>query len=156
MKAYFSGSPADKLKYQSRFTSGIRIFDISKPDKPHDIRFMPVTGLGPHRIWYTGGRYAYASTQFADFADHIFAVIDVSDPRKPALAGRWWLPGMWRAGGETPSWRQGKRYALDHGLTYDIADPFRPCEAGLCATQSPLACWIREPGRSQVIQSRDC
>jgi hypothetical protein len=115
-KAYFGGSPADTLKDQSRFTSGIRIYDISQPDKPREIGFMPVIGLGPHRIWYTGGRYAYASIHFADFTDHIFAVIDVADPCKPELAGRWWLPGMWRAGGEKPTWREGKRYALHHGL----------------------------------------
>jgi hypothetical protein len=141
-KAYFGGSPADTLKDQSRFTSGIRIYDISEPDKPREIGFMPVIGLGPHRIWYTGGRYAYASIHFADFTDHIFAVIDVADPCKPELAGRWWLPGMWRAGGEKPTWREGKRYALHHGLVsgsiayaawrdggltvLDIADPANP------------------------------
>jgi hypothetical protein len=36
-------------------------------------------------------------------------VIDMSDPTKPQLAGRWWIPGMWRAGGETPTWRTGRR-----------------------------------------------
>ena len=141
-KAYFGGSPADKLKDQSRFTSGIRVYDISRPEKPAEIGFMPVDGLGPHRIWYTGGRYAYASIHFADFTDHILAVIDLSDPTKPQVAGRFWLPGMWRAGGETPTWRSGKRYSLHHalvagnlayaawrdgGLTVlDVADPQKP------------------------------
>ncbi|HJZ29688.1 MAG TPA: hypothetical protein VKF35_01215, partial [Hyphomicrobiaceae bacterium] len=141
-KAYFAGSPADKLTDQSRFTSGIRVYDIARPSQPREIGFMPVAGLGPHRIWYTGGRYAYASIHFAEFSDHIFAVIDLSDPTKPELAGRWWLPGMWRAGGETPTWRQGKRYALHHGLlagslvyaawrdggltVLDVADPAKP------------------------------
>jgi hypothetical protein len=116
-KAYFAGSPADQLKGQmNRFTSGIRVYNISKPEKPAEIGFMPVEGLGPHRIWYTGGRYAYASIHFAEFTDHVFAVIDMSDPRKPHVVGRWWIPGMWRAGGETPTWRTGKRYALHHAL----------------------------------------
>src|SRR5262245_42987049 len=53
-KAYFGGSPADKLKDQSRFTSGIRVYDISKPATPREIGFMPVIGLGPHRLWYAG------------------------------------------------------------------------------------------------------
>ena len=146
-KAYFGGSPADKLKDQSRFTAGIRVYDISKPEKPAEIGFMPVDGLGPHRIWYTGGRYAYASIHFADFTDHILAVIDMSDPRKPQVVGRFWLPGMWRAGGETPTWREGKRYSLHHalvagnlaygawrdgGLTVlDVADPDKAEAAGL-------------------------
>ena len=86
--------------------------------------------------------------------DHIFAVIDVSDPSKPLVAGRWWLPGMWRAGGETPTWRQGKRYALHHalvsgtiayaawrdgGLTVlDIADPDHAEAAGMAQYRSSL------------------
>ncbi len=77
-KAYFGGSPADKLKDPaSRFTAGIRVYDISQPAKPVEIGFMPTTGLGPHRIWYTGGRYAYASIHFAEFTDHVFAVVDM-------------------------------------------------------------------------------
>ena len=56
-KAYFGGSPADKLKDPAkRFTAGIRVYDISKPEKPAEIGFMPTSGLGPHRIWYTGGK----------------------------------------------------------------------------------------------------
>jgi hypothetical protein len=103
---------------------------------------MPVDGIGPHRIWYTGGRYAYASIHFAEFTDHVLAVVDVSDPTRPEVAGRWWIPGMWRGGDETPTWRSGRRYALHHalvaghlayaawrdgGLTVlDVADPTRP------------------------------
>ena len=103
---------------------------------------MPVEGIGPHRIWYTGGRYAYASIHFADFSDHILAVVDMSNPRRPEVVGRWWIPGMWRGGAETPTWRKGRRYALHHalvagnlaygawrdgGLTVlDVADPTRP------------------------------
>ena len=77
---------------------------------------MAVNGIGPHRIWYTGGRYAYASIHFADFTDHILAIIDMSDPRRPEVVGRWWLPGMWRGGSETPAWPSGKRCALHHAL----------------------------------------
>jgi hypothetical protein len=140
---YFGASPADKLKGRAgSFTAGIRTFDISQGDRPREIGFLPVEGIGPHRIWYTGGRYAYASIHFAEFTDHIFAVIDVGDPRKPEVVGRWWIPGMWRAGAETPTWRSGRRYALHHalvadtlaygawrdgGLTVlDVADPTKP------------------------------
>ena len=82
-QAYFAASPADTLKGRAgTFAAGIRVFDISRPAKPTEIGFMPVEGIGPHRIWYTGGRYAYASIHFADFTDHILAVIDMSDPRR--------------------------------------------------------------------------
>jgi hypothetical protein len=142
-KDYFGGSPADRLKGTGNaFTPGIRVYDISSPAKPREIGFMPVEGIGPHRIWYVGGRYAYASIHFAEFTDHILAVIDMADPRRPEVVGRCWLPGMWRGGGETPTWRAGRRYALHHalvaghlafgawrdgGLTVmDVADPARP------------------------------
>ena len=117
-KAYFGGSPADKLKdRRADLPPGIRVYDISKPEKPAEIGFMPVDGLGPHRIWYTGGRYAYASIHFADFTDHILAVDrHVRPAQARRSSGRCWLPGMWRAGGETPTWPTGKRYALHHAL----------------------------------------
>ena len=142
-KSYFGGSPADVLKNQmTRFTSGIRVYDISKPEKPIEIGFMPVEGLGPHRIWWTGGHYAYASIHFADYTDHVLAVIDMQDPTKPKLVSRWGLPGMFAGGGETPTWKKGKRYALHHvllngniaygawrdgGMTvHDLSDPTSP------------------------------
>ncbi|MFI4987045.1 MAG: LVIVD repeat-containing protein [Alphaproteobacteria bacterium] len=114
---YFAGSPADKLKERAGdFTCGLRIYDIAKPAEPREIAFMPIDGMGPHRIWYVGGRYAYISAHFADFTDHILAVVDLADPTRPAIVGKWWLPGMWRAGGETPTWRKGRRYALHHAV----------------------------------------
>ena len=141
--AYFGGSWAEKMKSTgNEFTPGIRVYDISKPEKPAEIGFMPVEGVGPHRIWYVGGRYAYASIHFADFSDHILAIIDMADPRKPHVVGKCWLPGMWRGGGETPTWPSNKRYALHHALVsgnlafgcwrdggmsvIDVADPTKP------------------------------
>lgn len=116
-KDYFGGSPADRLKGTGNaFTPGIRVYDIARPEKPREIGFMPVEGIGPHRIWYVGGRYAYASIHFADFTDHILSVIDMADPTRPHVIGRCWLPGMWRGGGETPTWKAGRRYALHHAL----------------------------------------
>ena len=53
---------------------------------------MEVEGLGLHRIWWTGGRYAYASALLDGFIDHILIVIDMADPTKPHEVGRWWIP----------------------------------------------------------------
>ena len=47
-------------------------------------------------------RWAYASALIDGFSDYIMITIDVSDPTKPREAGRFWLPGMNRAAGETP------------------------------------------------------
>src|SRR5215471_2046806 len=69
-KAYFSGSPANLLQGQERtFTSGMRVYDISQPATPREIAFMPVDGIGPHRIWYVGG----------------LTVLDVANPTQPTL-----------------------------------------------------------------------
>jgi hypothetical protein len=140
-KAYFSGSSADAVKEQS-FTTGLRVYDLSRPEAPREIGFMPTDGMGPHRIWYVGGRYAYLSIHFADFSDHVLAIVDMADPTRPHVVGKYWLPGMWTAGGETPTWTKGKRYALHHALVagnlaysawrdgglavIDVADPAKP------------------------------
>ena len=114
-KAYFAGSPADLVKGKT-FTRGLQVYDISHPETPREIGFLPIDGIGPHRIWYVGGRYAYVSIHFADFTDHVLAIVDMADPTKPTIVGKWWLPGMWTGGGETSTCPKGKRYALHHGL----------------------------------------
>jgi len=140
-KAYFSGSSADAVKEQT-FTTGLRVYDLSRPEAPREIGFMPTDGMGPHRIWYVGGRYAYLSIHFADFSDHVLAIVDMADPTKPHVVGKFWLPGMWTGGGETPIWPKGRRYALHHALVagnlaysawrdgglavIDVADPTKP------------------------------
>lgn len=99
------------------FTAGMRVYDIADPANPRPIGFMAVEGLGLHRIWYVGGRYAYASAILDGFTDHILIIIDLADPTKPHEVGRWWIPGMWTAGGETPNW--STRYALHHAVVED-------------------------------------
>jgi hypothetical protein len=140
---YFGKSLADSFTRRERsFAAGMRVFDLANPAAPREIGFMPVEGIGLHRIWWVGGRYAYASAHLDGFIDHVLVTIDMADPTKPEIVGRWWLPGMHRAGGETPSWGEGKRFALHHmitagdrgyaawrdgGLTImDLADPTAP------------------------------
>ena len=121
-KDYYSGSnQVDAARYGKRgvdFSAGMRVYDISDPANPRSIGFMEVEGLGLHRIWWIGGRYAYASALLDGFTDHILITIDMKDPTKPVEAGRWWIPGMHGAGGETPSWPKG-RYALHHAVVED-------------------------------------
>lgn len=121
IKDYYTGSnQVDSSRYGTRgvdFSAGMRVYDISDPANPRSIGFMDVQGLGLHRIWWTGGRYAYASALLDGFIDHIFIVIDMADPTKPVECGRWWIPGMNLAAGETPHWKG--RWALHHAVVED-------------------------------------
>jgi hypothetical protein len=78
---------------------------------------MEIAGLGLHRVFWTGGRYAYASAFLDGYTDHVLICIDLQDPTRPEEVGRWWIPGMWKAGGEIPSWTG--RVALHHATVYD-------------------------------------
>lgn len=149
--------------------AGLRVYDLADPAKPRAIGFMPVEGLGLHRIWWTGGRYAFASALLDGFTDHILVCIDLNEPSRPREIGRWWLPGMWQAGGEIPQW-QG-RVALHHpvvadGIAYcgwrdaglilvDVADPSTPRFISRFNAQPPFGGGTHTalplPGRSLAV-----
>src|SRR3954451_925499 len=107
---------AEKKSSERNWTAGMAVYDISEPAKPRQIGFMPVEGGGIHRIWYTGGRWAYASALIDGFTDYIFITIDMADPAKPREAGRWWIPGMNTAAGETTDWPGTSRFGLHHAI----------------------------------------
>src|SRR6187401_2197744 len=122
-KAYYKGQlgkvvgTADANTARARdWTAGLAVYDISSPAEPRRIGFMPVEGGGIHRVWYTGGHWAYASALINGFTDYIFITIDMTDPAKPREAGRWWIPGMNQAAGETPSWPGTSRFGLHHAI----------------------------------------
>jgi hypothetical protein len=100
------------------WTAGMTVYDVAKPDEPRQIGFMPVEGGGIHRIWYTGGRWAYVSALLDGFTDYIFMTVDMSDPTRPRAAGRYWLPGMNLAAGEQPSWPPERRNGLHHAIVH--------------------------------------
>jgi hypothetical protein len=100
------------------WTAGLAVYDISQPAAPRRIGFMPVEGGGIHRIWYVGGRWAYVSVLLDGFTDYIFMCVDMADPAAPRAAGRYWLPGMNLAAGETAAWPAGSRYGLHHAIVH--------------------------------------
>jgi hypothetical protein len=126
-KAYYKGAIGKKVgtaggETARDWTAGMAVYDISTAGKPKKIGFMPVAGGGIHRVWYTGGRWAYASALLDGFTDYIFITIDMKDPAHPVEAGRYWLPGMNLAAGETPDWEPTRRYGLHHAtVSGDIA-----------------------------------
>jgi hypothetical protein len=109
---------ADMKAAARDWTAGLTVYDIARPEAPRRIGFMPIAGGGIHRIWYTGGRWAYVSALLDGFTDYIFMTIDMADPANPREAGRYWLPGMNRAAGETPSWPATRRHGLHHAIVH--------------------------------------
>jgi len=108
---------------ERNWTAGLAVYDISKPEAPRKIGFMPVEGGGLHRLWYVGGRWAYASALLDGFIDYILITIDMADPTNPRMAGKYWLPGMNYAAGEKADWPLPTgRYGLHHPIVHgDVA-----------------------------------
>lgn len=141
-RGYFENNLADSLTKRKKFRSGLSIHDISKPGNMREIAFLEMPGIGINRIGWQGGRYAYVSAHFDGFTDHILCVVDLKEITKPEIVAKWWLPGMNRAAGETPTNPKGTRFALHHmipsgnygygawrdgGFTiHDISDPTQP------------------------------
>jgi hypothetical protein len=121
-RAYYRGQlgsvvgTAQATAARRDWTAGLAVYDISQPATPRRIGFMPVDGGGIHRIWYVGGRWAYVSALLDGFTDYIFMTVDMADPEKPRAAGRYWIPGMNLAAGETPAWPAASRYGLHHAI----------------------------------------
>ena len=126
------------------YSAGMAVYDLADPFDPRQIGWFDSTGKGVHRIVWTGGRYAYVSAIPEGFDDRIWVIVDMADPRNPVEAGRWWWPGQWVAGGEQPTWPDGKRYAAHHALVdgdraylgygdaglvlLDISEPAKPTQ----------------------------
>ena len=125
---YYAKSLIDLVQTEQPFAAGLRIFDVSNPAAPREISFLAMPGFGAHRIWWVGGAdQRRRLAHLEGFIDHILAVIDVSNPEKPSIAGQWWLHGMHRAGGETAPASFGKRTALHHLISAgNIGDARRP------------------------------
>jgi hypothetical protein len=90
--------------------AGLDVYDIADPKMPTKLAHFDTSGphsRGAHFVWFTDGRYAYLSTGARDFTprnkldDQFLMIVDVSDPRHPREAGRWWLPGT-REGDSAP------------------------------------------------------
>src|SRR5713101_354036 len=75
-------------------STGLIVYDVTSPSDPRRIGFLPVDGLGVHRIWFAGGRYAYASARETGYRNRILIVVDLADPAQPKVASRWWWPGQ--------------------------------------------------------------
>jgi hypothetical protein len=114
MRGYFENALVDSITNRKKFRSGLSIHHISKPGEMREIAFLEIPGFGVNRLWWTGGRYAYLAVHFDGYTDHVLAIVDLQNITKPEIVSKWWLPGMYRAGGEPNTLQTGTRVALHH------------------------------------------
>src|SRR5439155_224680 len=57
----------------------------------------------------------YLSPEMEGYVGNIMLILDLADPSRPQEVGRWWMPGQWTAGGETPSW-SGRHHRCHHPI----------------------------------------
>ncbi len=121
------------------FDEGVLIWDLADPTLPSVVGRYRTGGNGTHRNFYAGGRYVHLACAAAGFDGHIYEILDIADPSAPRPAGRWWVPGQWRDGGEAgvpdgtslhAPYVVGDRAYLAYGaaglVILDIADPLEP------------------------------
>ncbi len=132
---------------------GLRIFDISDHSRPREVGFFPTYGRGVHRFDLQG-TLAFISTEWDGFRSNILAILDISDPPRPSLVGRWWLPGQDARAHESSPGGGGHYWvhlALARGtrayaacgragaVIVDVSDPRRPATVGGTAWNPPYA-----------------
>ena len=110
------GEKVDLAAHGTAWSSGLRVYDIADRATPVEIGFLALPGLGVHRTWWDGGRWAYVSALPPGFSDDILIIVDLADPTRPQAVSELWLPGMNTQAGETPDWDPKLRYALHHAI----------------------------------------
>ena len=93
---------------------GLAIYDVSKPHSPTEIAVWNCHGTGVHRFTFDG-RYAYISPEIDGYIGNIVMILDLEKPDRPQEVGRWWMPGQWTAGNESPSW-PGRLHRCHHAI----------------------------------------
>jgi hypothetical protein len=91
----------NSFKPQANPLPAILLWDISDPENPKQVGSWQGGVTGAHRNSYPGGKYAYLSTSYPGFKQHIMVILDVSDPAHPKEVGKYWQPGQ--KDGEPPS-----------------------------------------------------
>jgi hypothetical protein len=95
-------------------STGVVVYDVRVAHAPRRIGFLPVQGFGVHRIWWTGGRYAYASARGRPGIHGASLItVDLADPEQPRLHAEWCLPEQ-RRDGPDPGIRAPVRYPSCH------------------------------------------
>lgn len=87
-------APNREAGREPKSEAALLLWDISDPVNPKQISEWKGGRAGSHRNSYPGGKYAYLATTMPGYKGRIFVILDVSDPKSPKEAGRWWMPGQ--------------------------------------------------------------
>ena len=119
-----------------------------RPGRPASTRSRSAGSTRPARAC-TGSSGPAAATPTSrrsptGIDDRIWVVVDMSDPRHPVEAGRWWWPGQWTAAASSPPgprasasprttrWSTATRAYLGYGdaglVVLDISDVAKPAQ----------------------------
>jgi len=114
---------------------GLKLYDIADRRRPREISFFPTQNRGVHRFDVQGTQ-VFLSTGWEGFRSNILAIVDVAQPTKPTLVGRWWFEGLQGDGFGPPDYwvhlalARGDRAYVACGVAgvriVDITDRSRP------------------------------
>jgi hypothetical protein len=93
---------------------GLKVFDISNRSNPREIAFVSAGEQGYHRFTFDG-RYCYGSPEPEGYVGNIMEILDLQNPESPESVARWWVPGQWVGGGESPL-PEGRRIRCHHPM----------------------------------------
>jgi hypothetical protein len=99
----------DPNKPSPDFRGGVGIYNIADPSKPRLLHRWETAGQGVHRF-DLDAHYAYLSSTAEGYHGQHMIILDIENPSRPAVVGRWWMPGQWTAGGETPDWERNAHH----------------------------------------------
>ena len=80
--------------------TGLGVYDVTRePGDPQLLAFMPIRGLGVHRMWFAGDgsrgdRYLYASARLDGYRNRVLITVDMGEADRPAISSTWWWPGQ--------------------------------------------------------------
>jgi hypothetical protein len=137
--------------------AGVMLWDVAQdPETPRLVGRFETGGSGTHRNYYDGGRYLHLAAGLDGWVGNIYLVVDIADRARPKEVARWWVPGQWRAGGESAPpphtslhggpWIEGDRAYLPYSgaglVILDVSEPTAPRPISQLMFSPPFPSWI--------------
>jgi hypothetical protein len=97
-------------------SAGVLVYDVSRPRELRRIGFLEIPGLGVHRMWWAGGRYAYVSARMPGTHGARLVTIDLADPSAPKVHATWHFPQQVAAGEDLGSRSEAGRFNCHHAI----------------------------------------